>query len=106
MFDSTLDNYTGSEYKIELVEGAKPYHAKYFPISKIHKEASITEINILMKIGVLIRKNNSKWAAPTLIIPNGTVCFVSDFREVNKRVKRKTFLIPQIEICGNIDPKY
>ena len=37
MFDGTLDNCTGTEHKIELLEGAKPYHAKPFPISKIHE---------------------------------------------------------------------
>ena len=38
MFDGTLGNYTGSEYKIELLEGAKPHHAKLYPIPKVHKE--------------------------------------------------------------------
>ena len=33
MFDSTLACYIGSESKIELLEGAKPYHVKPFPIS-------------------------------------------------------------------------
>ena len=45
MFDGTLDNCIGSEYKIELLEGAKPYHAKPFPIPKIHKETLKTEVN-------------------------------------------------------------
>ena len=52
MFDGTLDNYTRSEYKIEYVEGAKPYHVKPFPIpSKIHKETLKTEVNRLINIG-------------------------------------------------------
>ena len=38
MFDGTLDNNTGLQYKIELLEGAKLYHAKTFPIPKIHKK--------------------------------------------------------------------
>ena len=38
MFDGTLDNCTGSEYNIQLLEGAKRYHAKPFPIPKIHEE--------------------------------------------------------------------
>ena len=32
MFDGTLENCTGTEYKIELLEGAQPYHTKSFPI--------------------------------------------------------------------------
>ena len=93
MFDGTLGNYTGTEYKIELLEGVKPYHAKPFPIPKVHEETLKTEVNRLVKIGVLKRKNNSEWAAPTFIIPkkNGTVRFISDFRELNKKIKRKPF---------------
>ena len=41
--------------------------------------------------------NNSQWAAPTFIIAknNGTVGFISDFRELNKTIKRKSFPIPK-----------
>ena len=45
MFDGTLGNNIGSEYKIELLEGAKPDHTKPFPISKIHKQTLRTEVN-------------------------------------------------------------
>ena len=44
MFDGTLGKYTGSDYKIELLEGAKPYHAKPFPIPKIHEETLKTNV--------------------------------------------------------------
>ena len=45
MFDGTIGNYTGSEGKIELLEGAKSYHAKPFSIPKIHKEILKIELN-------------------------------------------------------------
>ena len=45
LFDITLGNYTGSEYKIELSEGAKTDHAKLFPIPKIIKETLKIEVN-------------------------------------------------------------
>ena len=38
MFDGTLENDTGTEYKIELQEGAEVYHAKSSPIPKAHEE--------------------------------------------------------------------
>ena len=123
MFDGSLCNYTGSEYKIELLEGAKPNYTKHFPIPKIHKESLKievnwlinicglkyknefiegakphketlkTEVDRLVNIGVLKRKNNSKWATPTFMISknNGIVCFISDFREVNKRIRGNLF---------------
>jgi hypothetical protein len=43
--------------------------------------------------------NQSKWAAPSFIIPkkDGTVRFINDFRELNKRINRKPFPIPNIQ---------
>ena len=52
IFDGTLGSYTGSEYKIELLEGSKPYHAKPFPIPKIQEETLKTDINRFINIGV------------------------------------------------------
>ena len=99
MFDGTLGNYTGSTYKIELKEKVAPYHAKPFPIPKVHETTLKKEVERLVKIGVLKKINNSEWAAPTFIIPkkNGTVRFISDFRELNKRIRRKPFPIPKIQ---------
>ena len=37
MLNGTLGKYTGSDYTIELKEYVKPYHARPFPIPKIHK---------------------------------------------------------------------
>ena len=99
MFNGTLGTYKGSVYKIELKDDIKPYHAKPFPIPKVHEATLKKEVERLIKIGVLKRINQSEWAAPTFIIPkkNGTVHFISDFRELNKRIKRKPFPIPKIQ---------
>ena len=67
-FDGTKGNYTGTEYEFELLLEAQPYHAKPFPIPKIHEETPKTEVNRLVKIGVLKCKNNSEWVAPTFIL--------------------------------------
>ena len=96
MFDGILGNYTGTEHNIELLEGGHPYHAKPFPIPKVYKETLETEVNRLVSIGVLKCKINSEWAAPTFLNAkkNATVCFISNFRELNKRIKREPFPIP------------
>ena len=60
MFGGTLGNYTGAEYKIELLEGAQPYYEKTFPIPKDHKEPLKTEVHRLVNIGVLKGNNNSE----------------------------------------------
>ena len=59
MVDGTLGNYNSTEYKIELLEGAQPYHVKPFPVLKVHEETMKRELNRLVSIGVLKHKNNS-----------------------------------------------
>ena len=53
MFDGALGKYTSSTYKIELKENIKPYHAKPFPIPKVHEPTLKKEVERLVKIGVL-----------------------------------------------------
>ena len=60
MFDGTLGNYIGTEYKIELLKGVQPYHAKLFPIPKVHEVILKTEVNRLVSMSVLKYKNNSE----------------------------------------------
>eukprot|EP00804_Cyclotella_cryptica_P020627 CCRYP_003437-RA/>CCRYP_003437-RA protein AED:0.32 eAED:0.45 QI:0/0/0/1/0/0/2/0/227 len=84
---------------LELKEGAKPYHGRPFPVPKIHKETIIKELNRLCELGVLEFQPASEWASPTFIIPkkDNTVRFISDFREVNKRLVRKPFPLKELE---------
>ena len=51
-----------------------------------------------VELGVLKRQPKSEWGSPTFIIAkkNGTVRFLSDFREVNKQIIRTPFPIPKI----------
>jgi hypothetical protein len=58
------------------------------------------EVEKLCQLGVLERQPASEWASPSFIIPNKdkTVCFLSDFWEVNKRLVRKPFTIPKISM--------
>ncbi len=67
---------------------------------KIHKDTIIKEVERLCKLGVLERQTASKWASPLFVIPkkNRTVCFLSNFQEVNKRLVRKLFPIPKISM--------
>ncbi len=99
LFDGTLGDWKGEEYDIELKADAKPYHARAYPIPKIHEKTLRDEVARLCKLGVLKRVNRSEWAAPTFIFPkkDNTVRFLSDFRELNKRIKRKPYPIPKIQ---------
>ncbi len=84
----------------QLKKGASPYHGQAFPVPKIHEDTLIKEVDRLVKLGVLERQPASEWASPSFIIPkkNRTVCFLSNFWEVNKRLIRKPFPIPKISM--------
>ena len=99
LFDGTLGRWTHPDYKLELKPDVKPYHAKAFPVPKVHMETLKKEVERLCKVGVLKRVNRSEWAAPTFIIPkkDGKVRFISDFRELNKRIKRTPYPLPHIQ---------
>ena len=58
MIDGTLGNDTGSEYKIELLEVAKPYHAKPVTISKINEGILNAEVIRLIYIDILKQEIN------------------------------------------------
>ena len=85
LFDGTLGKWQMEDYEIELRPDAKPYHAKAYPIPKVHTRTLKMEVDRLCESGVLRKVNHSEWAAPTFIIPkkDGSVRFISDFRELN-----------------------
>jgi len=99
LFDGTLGTWRTAPVDLELKPGAKPYHAKPYPVPRVHEKVFRDEVERLCKIGVLRKVNDSKWGAPTFIQPkkNKTVRFLSDFRELNKLIKRKPFPIPKIQ---------
>jgi len=81
LFDGQLGRWHGQEVKLELQEGAKPYHAHACDTPRCHIQTLKAEVECLIKIGVLKKMNRSEWAAPTFIIPkkDGSVRFISDF---------------------------
>ena len=65
----------------------------------MHEHTLKVELDRLIKLGVLKQISDSEWATPTFIISkkDATVRFISDFCELNKRIKRKPFPIPKIQ---------
>jgi len=101
LFDGQLlaGRWHGQEVKLELQEGAKPYHACAYDAPRCHMHTLKANAERLVKIGVLKKVNRSEWAAPTFVIPkkDGSARFISDFRELNKRTLRKPCPIPNVQ---------
>jgi hypothetical protein len=55
LFDGTLGDWNRPPVSIELKDGAKPYHARPYPITQVNKATLRKEIDRLMGIGVLKR---------------------------------------------------
>jgi len=99
LFDGQLRCLHGQEVKLELQEGPRHYHARAYDVPRCHVQTLKAEVERLVKIGVLKKVNRSEWAAPTFIIPkkDGSVRFISDFQELNKRILWKPCPIPNIQ---------
>jgi hypothetical protein len=98
LFDGTLGDWKTKLVSFQLREGVSPYHGQIFPVTKIHKDTIIKEVERLCELRVLERRPASEWALLSFIIPkkDQTVCFLSDFGGVNERLVRQPFPIPKI----------
>ena len=100
MFDGTLGKWKGVQHKLELKdENLPPVSCKPYGVPVATRQTLIMEIERLCKIGVLRKVNDSEWQAPSTIIPkkDKTVRFITDFRKLNTRIKRKPYPLPNIK---------
>ena len=99
LFDGKLGHYPDRKFHIDLVEDAQPVFKKTYHVP-FHRESLFkNELQNLIKDGVLETCGTSAWAAPTFVVPkkDNRVRWVSDFRELNKLIKRKPFPMPKIQ---------
>ena len=96
LFSGELRTYPKKVYSLELREDAVPHHSKAYSIPYAHQSVFKTELDRLANIGVITKTGASEWAAGTFIIPkkDGRVRWITDFRHLNKYIKRKTYPLP------------
>lgn len=107
VFDGELGTLPGKPIELQLKsDDVRPYHGCAYPVPKIHEKLIKDEVDRLCRLGVLRRVNESEWGAPSFGIPkkNGQIRFVSDFRQLNKGLRRTPYplSVPQ-EIFRTMD---
>jgi hypothetical protein len=83
MFNGTLGVYPHKKVHIDIDPNAKPMHSRQYPIPQIHLKTFKTELNHLVRIGVLASQQESEWASPSFIIPKRTADYAGSATYVN-----------------------
>ena len=105
LFDNELGCYPDEKIHLDLKDNAVPHcQPRAYGVPHAHKNVFKAELDRLVSIGVLEEGSRSEWIAGTFIVPKKLlpgetvprVRWVSDFRGLNKNLRRKTYPIPRI----------
>ena len=98
IFDGSLGEWETDPVDFELKDDAKPHSQRHYPVPHLYKKTFKKELDRLEKLGVLEKVQQSEWGSPTFIVPkkDGRIRFVSDFRRLNQKLKRKPYPLPRI----------
>ena len=98
LFSGKLGKYNGPPVHLDLEENTVPHRTRAYDIPHSQKEIFKGELDRLVAIGVLEPCGRSEWISGSFIIPkkDGRVRWISDFRGLNKALKRKVWPMPLI----------
>ena len=99
LFDGNLRCYTEEKIHLDVDPSIPPHRSRAYPIPRSQLQLFKDELDRLVKIGVLEEAGRSEWISGTFIIPkkDNRIRWISDFRALNKALKRKVYPIPRIQ---------
>ena len=98
LFDGHLGQYPGRKIHLDLLPGAKAVSSRPYPVPMHNRQVFKDELDRLVELGVLEPCGAKEWLTPIFIVPkkDGRVRWVSDFRALNKVIRRKVYNLPII----------
>ena len=99
IFDGKSGYYPHKKIELDIPPNAQPIRKRPCPMSYRQNRAFKKEMKEMINDGVLRRKHGgSEWSSPAFVVPkkDKRIRIVSDFREVNKLIKRKPYPMPRI----------
>ena len=98
LFNGELRAFTDEKIHLEVDPTVPPTRSRAYAVPHLHRELFRRELERLVKIGVLEKCGRADWVSGTFIVPkkDGRVRWVSDFRGLNKALKRKYYPLPKI----------
>lgn len=99
LFDGKLKAYTDEKITLDIDPTVKPTQVRPYSVPILHRKVFKEELDRLVEAGVLEPSKRSEWISGTFCIPkkDGKVRWISDFRGLNKAIKRKVYHLPRIK---------
>ena len=99
LFDRKLGTWKNAPVDLELKYDATPVCSRPYPLLRVNEAMFRKEVERLVKLGVLKEANDSEWVSPSFAKPKpkmNNASLLSDFRNLNTQLKRKTYPMPKI----------
>jgi len=99
LFDGKLRSFTDEKIHLDVDPTVPPKRTRPYTVPMSQRELFQQELDRLVSIGVLEKCGRADWVSGTFCIPkkDGRIRWVSDFRALNKAIKRKFYPLPKIQ---------
>ena len=98
LFDGKLRAFTDEKVHLDIDPSIRPHRSRPYTVPFTQRDLFRQELERLVAIGVLEKCGRADWVSGTFCIPkkDGRIRWVSDFRALNKAIKRKFYPLPKI----------